>query len=51
MREIAEDYGQQSLRFQSVALAALQEAAEAHLVHVFENAYVKDCGILVLLMT
>jgi len=36
VREIAQDY-KADLRFQSSALNALQEAAEAHLVSVFED--------------
>ncbi|KXN89672.1 Histone H3 [Leucoagaricus sp. SymC.cos] len=45
VREIAEDmttdlneYGDAGLRWQSSALLALQEAAEAYLVHLFEDA-------------
>lgn len=45
VREIAEDmttdlneYGDSGLRWQSSALLALQEAAEAYLVHLFEDA-------------
>jgi histone H3/H4 len=45
VREIAEDmttdmneYGDAGLRWQSSALLALQEAAEAFLVHLFEDA-------------
>lgn len=36
VREIASDYGQ-DLRFQSSAVAALQEASEAYLVGLFED--------------
>ncbi|KAG0227383.1 centromeric DNA-binding histone H3-like protein cse4 [Actinomortierella wolfii] len=40
VREIAQqfDYTGTSLRWQSTAIAALQEAAEAYLVHLFEDA-------------
>ncbi len=45
MREIAldmmtdtVDYGDTGLRWQSSAIMALQEAAEAFLVHMFEDA-------------
>jgi histone H3/H4 len=45
VKEIAEDmttdlneYGESGLRWQSSALLALQEAAEAFLVHLFEDA-------------
>lgn len=45
VREIAEnmttdmnDYGDSGLRWQSSALLALQEATEAYLVHLFEDA-------------
>jgi histone H3-like centromeric protein A len=34
------DYKYAGLRWQSSALLALQEAAEAYLVHLFEDAYV-----------
>jgi histone H3-like centromeric protein A len=34
------DYGNHGLRWQSSALLALQEASEAFLVHLFEDAYV-----------
>lgn len=34
------EYGDSGLRWQSSALLALQEAAEAFLVHLFEDAYV-----------
>lgn len=37
VREIAQDY-KTDLRFQSDALFALQEAAEAYLTHLFEDA-------------
>ncbi|KAK9330780.1 histone-fold-containing protein [Lipomyces starkeyi] len=45
VREVASDFvlggdaraGQTGLRFQSVAILALQEAAEAYLVHLFED--------------
>ncbi|KAK9368118.1 histone-fold-containing protein [Lipomyces kononenkoae] len=44
VREVAADFvlgdvraGQSGLRFQSVAILALQEAAEAYLVHLFED--------------
>lgn len=39
VREIAQDYGDNGpeLRFQSTAIAALQEAAEAYLVGLFED--------------
>ena len=37
VREIAQDY-KSDLRFQSTAILALQEAAEAHLVCLFEDA-------------
>lgn len=47
MREIAldmitdvGDYGAHGLRWQSSAILALQEASEAFLVHLFEDAYV-----------
>ena len=48
MREIALDmitdaggeYGDAGLRWQSSAILALQEASEAFLVHLFEDAYV-----------
>lgn len=45
VREIALDmttdlnhYGDAGLRWQSTAIMALQEAAEAYLVHLFEDA-------------
>lgn len=38
VREIAQDY-KSDLRFQSTAVLALQEAAEAHLLGTFEDAY------------
>ena len=38
VREIAQDY-KSDLRFQSTAILALQEAAEAHLIGTFEDAY------------
>jgi histone H3-like centromeric protein A len=34
------DYGDAGLRWQSSAILALQEASEAFLVHLFEDAYV-----------
>jgi hypothetical protein len=34
------DYGDSGLRWQSSAILALQEASEAFLVHLFEDAYV-----------
>ncbi|KAK9452426.1 histone-fold-containing protein [Limtongia smithiae] len=43
VREVASEYwygddtGQSAFRFQSVAILALQEAAEAYLVHLFED--------------
>ena len=37
VREIAHDFHQQDLRFQSYALGALQEAAEAYVIGVFEG--------------
>lgn len=37
VREVSQDF-KADLRFQSTALAALQEAAEAHLVSVFEDS-------------
>ena len=51
MREIAldmitdagRDYGDTGLRWQSSAILALQEASEAFLVHLFEDAYVLIC--------
>lgn len=33
------------LRWQSSALLALQEATEAYLVHLFEDAYVLTCDL------
>ena len=52
MREIAldmitdagRDYGDAGLRWQSSAILALQEASEAFLVHLFEDAYVFICN-------
>jgi histone H3 len=38
VREIAQDYKEGSIRFQSSALLAMQEAAEAYLVGIFEDA-------------
>lgn len=46
MREIAldmttdmnENYGETGLRWQSSAILALQEATEAYMVHLFEDA-------------
>lgn len=32
------DYGETGLRWQSSAILALQEATEAYLVHLFEDA-------------
>lgn len=50
VREIALDmvtdyneYGDAGLRWQSSAIMALQEASEAFLVHLFEDAYVPAC--------
>lgn len=40
VRELQEPFSRQPLRWQAEALLALQEAAEAHLVRVFEDAYV-----------
>jgi histone H3 len=37
VREIAQDFFGQNLRFQSSAIAALQEASEAYLIGVFED--------------
>ena len=37
VREIAQEF-KSDLRFQTAAIAALQEAAEAHLVNLFEDA-------------
>ena len=37
VKEIAMDYSAEQLRFQSAALSALQEAAEAFLVRLFED--------------
>jgi histone H3 len=37
VKEIAQDF-KQDLRFQTTAILALQEASEAYLVHLFENA-------------
>ena len=37
------EYGDAGLRWQSSAILALQEASEAFLVHLFEDAYV-FCG-------
>jgi hypothetical protein len=34
------EYGDAGLRWQSSAILALQEASEAFLVHLFEDAYV-----------
>jgi hypothetical protein len=34
------EYGDTGLRWQSSAILALQEATEAYLVHLFEDAYV-----------
>ena len=42
VREIAQDF-RSDLRFQSSAILALQEASEAYLVHLFEDANV--CAI------
>ena len=42
VREIAQDY-KTDLRFQAAAIAALQEAAEAHLIGLFEDANI--CAI------
>ena len=36
------EYGEDSLRWQSSALLALQEATEVYLVHLFEDAYVPN---------
>lgn len=36
------EYGESGLRWQSSALLALQEATEAYLVHLFEDAYVPN---------
>jgi histone H3-like centromeric protein A len=38
------DYEDAGLRWQSSAILALQEASEAFLVHLFEDAYVFICG-------
>jgi histone H3-like centromeric protein A len=45
VREVASElssvwYDSQEWRWQSHALLALQEAAEAYIVHLFEDAYV-----------
>jgi hypothetical protein len=37
-----------TMRWQSTALLALQEATEAYLVHLFEDAYVHSFGCLLL---
>ena len=37
VKEIAQDVGKEGLRFQSAAVAALQEAAEAYLVGLFDD--------------
>jgi histone H3 len=42
VREIAQDF-KTDLRFQSAAILALQEAAEAYMVGLFEDSYV--CAI------
>ena len=41
MREIVQDFasGPHDWRFQSTALLALQEAAEAYIVSIFEDSY------------
>ena len=44
------DYGDAGLRWQSSAILALQEASEAFLVHLFEDAYVFICGTRLLLV-
>lgn len=43
VRQITQDQFQQQYRFQSAALQALHEAAEAYLVNLFEEAYL--CSI------
>ncbi len=37
VREISQDFGKDTLRFQSTAILALQEATEAYLVSLFED--------------
>jgi histone H3-like centromeric protein A len=44
------DYGDAGLRWQSSAILALQEASEAFLVHLFEDAYVFICGTRLLIL-
>jgi histone H3-like centromeric protein A len=44
------DYGDAGLRWQSSAILALQEASEAFLVHLFEDAYVFICKTRLLLV-
>lgn len=45
MKELQEQYTQRVLRWQAEALLALQEAAEAYLVGLMEDAYVAPrCG-------
>jgi histone H3/H4 len=39
-REIQLTFTQEAFRWQAEALVAMQEAAEAYLVHIFEDAYV-----------
>lgn len=43
VRELQSPFTKQPFRWQAEALLALQEAAEAHLVRLFEDAYV-DCS-------
>lgn len=38
VREVAQTFSIKDLRWQAVAIMALQEAAEAFLVHLFEDA-------------
>ena len=40
MTDAGREYGETGLRWQSSAILALQEASEAFLVHLFEDAYV-----------
>ena len=41
-------YTHREYRWQSTALLAMQEAAEAHLVRIFEDAYVPSQHIFIL---
>ena len=46
MKETAENFSKENLRWTVEAIEALQVAAEAYLTSIFEDAYVLDLKIL-----